>query len=277
LGNEQGRVELNLMIDDRGRVTSAERLVSSGFPRLDEQAIQIARTRWSFHPAKRNGQPVESSIKAEVIWKLPLEPIQKLHVDMPAAPQGTVPAKAINSHAVLVNDYPRDSLRLSEQGNVVLRYAVEPDGTVGEVQVVGTSTYDRLDKSAARIVQRWRFEPATIDGKPIASWQSASVTYVLIDRGAASHCYARAPGDDAQESVLLTASLIGGPLSGRPILDRWAFVSREGPVSDVLIGTPNGLSRVSKPLVSQMAQNVTYPRPDKASGCWYHDQVPLRR
>ena len=276
LGNEQGHVELSLIIDDRGRVTSIQPLTSSGFARLDEQAIQIAKTRWSFHPAERNGRPVESSIKAEVIWKLPLEPIQKLHVDIPAAPQGTVPAKAINSHQVVVGDYPVASLRFSEQGNVVLRYAIQPDGTVGEVQVVGTSTYDRLDQSAARIVQRWRFEPATVDGKTIAWWQSASVTYVLIGRGAASHCYARPPGDDAQESVLITASLIGGPLSG-PILDRWVFVSREGSVSDVLIGTQNGLSRVSKPLVSQMAQNVTYPRPDKTSGCWYHDQVPLRR
>src|SRR5258705_5245584 len=49
LGNEQGRVELNLVIDNRGRVKSAQRLVSSEFARLDEQAIQIATTRWTFH------------------------------------------------------------------------------------------------------------------------------------------------------------------------------------------------------------------------------------
>jgi TonB family protein len=277
LGNEQGRVELNLIIDERGRVTSVQPLMSSGFARLDEQATQIVKTRWTFHPAERNGQSVETSIKAEVNWKLPLEPMQKLHVDIPAIPQDAVLPKAVSSHAITVNDYPIDSIRFSEQGNVVLRYAVQADGTVGEVQVAGTSSYDRLDQSATRIVKRWKFEPAAVDGKPITSWQSASVTYVIFGNFPGTrHCYVRPPGDDAQESVLLTASLIGGPPVG-PILDRWAFVSREGAVSDVLIAGQSGLFRVSKSLVSQMAQNVTYPRPDKTSGCWYHDQVPLRR
>jgi TonB family protein len=46
LGADAGHVRLNLIVDVQGKITAARVLTPSGIPRLDQQAIDIARTRW---------------------------------------------------------------------------------------------------------------------------------------------------------------------------------------------------------------------------------------
>jgi protein TonB len=48
---EQGRVMLRVRVDEKGNVEGAEVQSSSGFPRLDEAALQAVR-RWRFVPAR---------------------------------------------------------------------------------------------------------------------------------------------------------------------------------------------------------------------------------
>ena len=52
----------------------------------------------------------------------------------------------------------------------MLRVLVKSDGTAGAVEVKSTSGYPRLDQAALDVVQTWRFNPATIDGKKIDEW-----------------------------------------------------------------------------------------------------------
>ncbi len=66
-------------------------------------------------------------------------------------------------------EYPRLSRRLAEQGTVELRLRVLADGSVGEVEVVRTSGFERLDRAAVESVREWRFRAATLDGVPHAS------------------------------------------------------------------------------------------------------------
>jgi protein TonB len=110
--------------------------------------------------------------------------------DRPAAPPPVVaaapppppptPAVATTSHAVTANDYPAISLRLQEQGVVSVRYQVAPDGSVSEVEVKKSSGSERLDDAAVAMVKRrWKFKPATQDGKPVAVWQEANVIFKL--------------------------------------------------------------------------------------------------
>jgi periplasmic protein TonB len=76
-------------------------------------------------------------------------------------------------------DYPLISRRYGEQGTVMLRVYVKADGSAGEVQVKTTSGYELLDESAKAAVQGWRFNPATIDGKPIAEWYQLPIPFKL--------------------------------------------------------------------------------------------------
>ena len=96
----------------------------------------------------------------------------------PVAPANT-PPKALNSHAVTDRDYPAMSVRLNEEGRVTVKYLVDAEGNVGEVQVTGSSGKSRLDDAAIPIVKRWRFKPALQEGKPVPMWQAAVVVFRL--------------------------------------------------------------------------------------------------
>jgi periplasmic protein TonB len=58
---EQGRVWLHLTIDATGKVIAASIHESSGYPMLDQSALETI-TRWRFHPGRRNGMPVAMDV-----------------------------------------------------------------------------------------------------------------------------------------------------------------------------------------------------------------------
>lgn len=67
----QGRVEMLLMIDESGLVSSCTIRQSSGYMLLDETSCQIASTRYRFEPARNaEGQPMAAQIRWPVEWKL---------------------------------------------------------------------------------------------------------------------------------------------------------------------------------------------------------------
>ena len=77
--------------------------------------------------------------------------------------------------------YPRLSRINDEQGTVVLRVLVRTDGSAGAVEIKSSSGYPLLDESAKNTVQTWRFNPATVDGKPRAEWYRLAIPFTLQD------------------------------------------------------------------------------------------------
>lgn len=65
-------------------------------------------------------------------------------------------------------EYPRQSRRRGESGEVLVRAVVGPDGTPRQVEVARSSSHRALDQAAVRAVSRWRFEPATRQGRPVS-------------------------------------------------------------------------------------------------------------
>ncbi len=62
-------------------------------------------------------------------------------------------------------DYPPAALRRREQGGVVLRVTVGPDGRARAAVVQQSSGHPLLDDAAvAKVLRDWRFAPATRDG-----------------------------------------------------------------------------------------------------------------
>jgi len=68
--SEEGTVRLRLFIDAEGRVEKAEVEKTSGYPRLDEAAMNHALRSWRFNPAVKAGQPVASWVTINFVWQL---------------------------------------------------------------------------------------------------------------------------------------------------------------------------------------------------------------
>ena len=75
--------------------------------------------------------------------------------------------------------YPRQSRRLNEQGQVVIRVFVTTDGLPQQGEIKTSSGFDRLDQEALRTVMRWRFATGQRFGVPEAMWFNVPVNFVL--------------------------------------------------------------------------------------------------
>jgi protein TonB len=97
----------------------------------------------------------------------------------PAPPAKTSVSVASYAASNRKPPYPRLSRLNDEQGTVVLRVLVKADGTAGNVEIKTSSGYPLLDESARTTVQTWRFNPATVDGKPISEWYQVTIPFTL--------------------------------------------------------------------------------------------------
>ena len=67
---EAGTVRLQIALDEAGAVRAVTVAHSSGSERLDQAAAAWVEANWRYHPATRDGQPVASSVMAEVVFDL---------------------------------------------------------------------------------------------------------------------------------------------------------------------------------------------------------------
>jgi TonB family protein len=82
----------------------------------------------------------------------------------------------------MASDYPLNSIRMEEQGTVRVRYQVREDGSVGDCTVTKSSDKPALDDAAcAMVTGRWKFKPATKDGKAVAEFLTAEVAFKLTE------------------------------------------------------------------------------------------------
>lgn len=67
---EEGRVMLRVMVEASGTPSKVEIEKSSGFPRLDEAALDAVK-RWKFVPARRGTEAIAESVVVPLSFKLP--------------------------------------------------------------------------------------------------------------------------------------------------------------------------------------------------------------
>jgi len=78
-----------------------------------------------------------------------------------------------------VNVYPHVALRNRQQGTVVLRLLVLPNGEVGDVNVVKSSGYPQLDAAALVETGNWRYLPAVRDGEPVSAEIDVAIRFKM--------------------------------------------------------------------------------------------------
>jgi protein TonB len=103
----------------------------------------------------------------------------------PAPPSAAAPAKVElpNSKADYLHnpppDYPRMSVRLGEQGQVMVKVLIGADGVPQKAEVQTSSGFERLDKAALEAAMRWRYVPGKRGGVAEAMWYQVPITFNL--------------------------------------------------------------------------------------------------
>jgi protein TonB len=77
--------------------------------------------------------------------------------------------------------YPPMSKRLGEQGKVMVRVLIGPDGLPQKAEISRSSGFDRLDRAAIDYVMKCRYVPGKVGGAPQAMWYTAPVNYELTN------------------------------------------------------------------------------------------------
>ena len=119
------------------------------------------------------------------------QPVAPPQPAAPAAPLAQV-AEAAEEEVALVEPsyqadylrnpapgYPRLSKRLGEQGEVNLRVLVDPQGRPRRVELEASSGFERLDRAALDVVQRWSFVPARHGSRAVEAWVIVPIVFSL--------------------------------------------------------------------------------------------------
>lgn len=121
----------------------------------------------------------------EVKIEMPdLEGLQLVIPDRPPEPEPTGP---ITIHGgverpqrvhYVAPEYTETARRIRLEGPVILQTIIDVDGNVLEVKVLKGMSFG-LTESAVAAVQQWRFEPATLNGQPVAVYYNLTVNFAL--------------------------------------------------------------------------------------------------
>lgn len=88
-------------------------------------------------------------------------------------------AAVIDPRVPLQPAYPPSEQRLGNEGAVVVRVLVGTDGRVKAVEKVKAESEAFFRSTERQALRYWRFRPATVDGKPVESWQVMTVRFEM--------------------------------------------------------------------------------------------------
>ena len=78
-------------------------------------------------------------------------------------------------------EYPALARKRGWEGRVLLAVDVSADGTVQAARLQTGSGHDLFDEAALGAVRKWRFQPGTRDGEPVAMQVLVPVHFILKD------------------------------------------------------------------------------------------------
>ncbi|MFQ5525152.1 MAG: energy transducer TonB [Thermoanaerobaculia bacterium] len=81
--------------------------------------------------------------------------------------------------------YPEEARKERIQGTVVLRTVIDERGRVTSAEVVEEKSIDREDlrQTAIEAVEQWTFEPAILEGEPVAVYYHLTINFRLTKDG----------------------------------------------------------------------------------------------
>lgn len=96
--------------------------------------------------------------------------------DVPVPADADVPPRALE---LTKPNYPRKAFDRRIEGVVLLEILIDERGRVARARVL--ESVPELNEAAVKAVKKWRFAPATKDGRPVATIAHAPVTFCIFD------------------------------------------------------------------------------------------------
>lgn len=169
-------VRVRLSLDETGTVVRAEPI---GQPDEDlTNAVAAGVRQWRFAPARRNGQPVAAELEMGVIG----EPKSG------SRGGARVPPRLVHR---VDPEYPYVMRRYRLEGRVQVDFEVDRDGRV-QNPVIGESSNPAFDEPALVALRQWKFQPATVGGKPVRTRLREQMNFRMV--GSGSDAFTISPG-----------------------------------------------------------------------------------
>ena len=78
--------------------------------------------------------------------------------------------------------YPLRAKRLAMEGEVAVRFLVDRQGAVHEVTILAATPKGVFDRTVAKTLPHWRFEPGRKDGRTVETWVETTIMFKLDNR-----------------------------------------------------------------------------------------------
>ncbi len=170
LAGDEGTVVVRAEIDTAGAVTGTT-VVRGVSPSLDRAAAE-ALGKWRFEPATRGGVAVASSHR--VGFRFALEAAAEPEPSVPLEVGGDVqPPRRLEAP---LPTYPDAAWAAGISGDVLVKAVIDETGAVRDVEVLRGLPHG-VTEAAVKAIRRWKFAPATRNGRPVAVYQTLSVRF----------------------------------------------------------------------------------------------------
>ncbi len=94
-----------------------------------------------------------------------------------APPESILPETTLKKLHYVEPDYPAVAEQLGRSGIVEMQFTVEPDGSVGDIQVTHANPRRMFDDAAIAAVRQWRYEPVLRNGRAVAQRVTLRVVF----------------------------------------------------------------------------------------------------
>ncbi len=170
--------------------------------------IQVVRLKRPEQPAKRKTPPPPEKKAArrpkptmnQAMIKQPVWPME-INSRLPAGPNMVVvPPMQLNpsdlaglgdlfsmsdldrpliSLARMPPIYPPVAKRRGIEGWVTVRFIVNTQGAVEDITIIESDPPDMFEQSVRKCVAGWRFQPGTVEGRPVQVWAETTIRFEL--------------------------------------------------------------------------------------------------
>jgi protein TonB len=113
----------------------------------------------------------------------PVGPVQIAEATIPRIPEPIHRGAEVDPRFrdALQPPYPREQEAAQREGRVRVRITIGTDGRVTAIEQVASTNESFWRVTQRQALNRWRFRPATVDGRPVVSTMLFTVTFRLPD------------------------------------------------------------------------------------------------